>query len=123
MLKTLLQLTDCSILVFDYIPLINLNTLPKRACQRGPFEAKMWHLHIFFSFIVLIQYTSGEKSLTNNNWFPKTFDRQRNDLSYLFLYFEHNFFFFCFYWRSIFYFPCCYSIVIYSLFVFHFSLS
>ena len=53
----------------------------------------MWNLHFFFNLVLLIQNTASEKSLIDYNCFPKIIDCQRNDLSYICLYFEHNLFF------------------------------
>ena len=95
--------------------------LTRKAYQRSPFGAKMWNSHFSFNFVLLIQNTSSEKSLIDYNCLPKIIDPQRNDLSYFCI--SNTIFFFSFFLlRSIFYLLCCYSIVIYFLFLFPFFL-
>ena len=91
----------------------------EKACQRSPFGAKMWNSRFFFSIVVLIQNTLTEKSLTDNNSFPKKIDRWTNDLSYLFLCFEENFLFFSFFTGALFLF----AVLLFNRYLFSFFLS
>jgi hypothetical protein len=80
-------------------------------------RATMWNSHIFFSFIILIQNTCRESSLTHDSCFLIIIDRQTNNICCIYIYISSRIFLIFF--LLLLY--CLFNSLLFTLYLFSFS--